>query len=171
MSENETFGQYLTDTEGRSLYIFLEDGLGVVEPVGETVPGSTCYDQCAENWPPLITELWPLPEESIGEGVDASLINTIQRDSDATQADDDEGDAEALLQLTYNGWPLYYFANDQNPGDVNGQGVGDNWYLISPEGEPVGLEDMDNSGENDSQEGNNDNEEDDGESEEEGEGN
>ena len=24
-------------------------------------------------------------------------------------------------QVTYNGWPLYYFANDRQPGNTNGQ--------------------------------------------------
>ena len=39
--------------------------------------------------------------------------------------------------MTYNDWPLYYFAQDSAPGDVNGQGVGDVWYLLSPDGEPI----------------------------------
>ena len=35
------------------------------------------------------------------------------------------------------GLVLYYFAQDSAPGDVNGQGVGDVWYLLSPDGEPI----------------------------------
>ena len=37
-------------------------------------------------------------------------------------------------QATYNGWPLYYFAQDSAPGDVNGQGVGDVWYVVDATG-------------------------------------
>ncbi|WP_425423161.1 hypothetical protein [Siminovitchia fordii] len=40
----------------------------------------------------------------------------------------EDTDAE---QVTYKGYPLYYFAKDQNKGDVNGQGVKDVWYLIN----------------------------------------
>ena len=34
--------------------------------------------------------------------------------------------------MTYNGMPLYFFKNDTVPGDANGQGVGDKWYVVSP---------------------------------------
>jgi len=34
-------------------------------------------------------------------------------------------------QLAYDGWPLYYFSNDVNPGDTNGQGVGNVWYACT----------------------------------------
>jgi predicted lipoprotein with Yx(FWY)xxD motif len=36
-----------------------------------------------------------------------------------------------------NGWPLYFFANDAAPGDTNGQGVGDNWFVVGTDGEPI----------------------------------
>jgi len=35
------------------------------------------------------------------------------------------------------GYPLYYYAKDEKPGDVKGQGVGDVWYVISASGEMV----------------------------------
>jgi predicted lipoprotein with Yx(FWY)xxD motif len=59
-----------------------------------------------------------------GEGVDAALLGTITRDDGA-------------MQVTYNGWPLYYFADDTAPGDANGQGLGDVWFLVSPTGEAI----------------------------------
>jgi predicted lipoprotein with Yx(FWY)xxD motif len=34
---------------------------------------------------------------------------------------------------------LYYFANDAGPGDVNGQGVNDVWYVLDPAGNGIGL--------------------------------
>ncbi|MEZ0241204.1 MAG: hypothetical protein ACAH65_10435 [Chloroflexota bacterium] len=34
------------------------------------------------------------------------------------------------LQVTYNGLPLYFFKNDQAPGDTNG--VYENWEIVHP---------------------------------------
>ncbi len=47
------------------------------------------------------------------------------------------------MQTTYNGWPLYYFAEDAAAGDVNGQGVGDKWYVIDAEGNGIGMGETD----------------------------
>lgn len=47
---------------------------------------------------------------------------------------------DGSTQVTYNGWPLYYFAKDQTPGEITGQdveGFGAEWYLVSPDGEKV----------------------------------
>ena len=63
-------------------------------------------------------------EAMAGDGVDAALIGTITRDDGTTQ-------------VTYNGWPLYYFAEDTAPGDANGQGVGGKWFLVSPTGDAI----------------------------------
>ena len=75
---------------------------------------------CATNWPPLLTNGTPVA----GTGVDASKFGTTTR-------------ADGTTQVTYNGWPLYYYAKDQQPGDTNGDGVGNVWYLVSPTGDKV----------------------------------
>lgn len=103
-------GEILVDQEGFSLYLFVPDDQGE----------STCYDDCEANWPPLTGEV------EAGEGVDAALLGTTERTDGTTQA-------------TYDGWPLYYFANDAAAGDVNGQGVNDVWFLVSPSGEGIGM--------------------------------
>ena len=59
-----------------------------------------------------------------GDGVDASLLGTIQRDDGTTQ-------------ITYDGHPPYTFRKDSAPGDTNGQGVNGTWYVVSPGGDPV----------------------------------
>jgi hypothetical protein len=41
------------------------------------------------------------------------------------------------MQVTYNGHPLYLFARDTKPGDINGQGVtafGAAWFAVTPAG-------------------------------------
>ncbi|HEX5937090.1 MAG TPA: hypothetical protein VFZ75_05290 [Actinomycetota bacterium] len=96
--------------EGTTLYVFLAD---------ETTE-STCYDDCEAAWPPLTVE----GEPAAGEGIDASLLGTSER-------------TDGSVQVTLDGHPLYYFAQDAAPGDVNGQGVGDVWFVVSPEGEAL----------------------------------
>jgi len=44
---------------------------------------------------------------------------------------------DGQTQVAANGWPLYYFANDETPGDTNGQGVGDVWWVLDPAGMPI----------------------------------
>jgi predicted lipoprotein with Yx(FWY)xxD motif/uncharacterized cupredoxin-like copper-binding protein len=110
--DDPEYGTFFTDPEGMALYIFLPD----VPNSGE----STCYDQCEENWPVFSAEE-PL---TLPEGVPGEL-DTITRTDDTTQ-------------VTYNGWPLYYWINDKEPGDVTGQGVGDVWFLAVPtEGDAI----------------------------------
>jgi len=99
-------GDILVDGDGRTLYAFTKDQ-------GDK---SACSGQCADNWPAL------KGTATAGTGVQASLL------SSSMQAN---GDA----QVTYGGRPLYYFAGDNKPGDVNGQGVGNVWYAVTAEGE------------------------------------
>jgi predicted lipoprotein with Yx(FWY)xxD motif len=110
LSSNADFGEILTDGEGRALYLFTEDVGGA----------STCTGDCATAWPPFTVEGEPMA----GTGVDQAMLGTITRDDGTTQ-------------VTYNGHPLYYYAEDVNPGDVTGQGVGDVWYLVNAQGEQV----------------------------------
>ena len=93
-------------------YLFTNDTNGSGE--------STCADQCLANWPPLVVE----DEPTVGDGLDAADFDTITATDGSTQ-------------LTFNGWPLYYFAGDSAPGDVNGQGVGDVWYVIDADGNAI----------------------------------
>ena len=40
-------------------------------------------------------------------------------------------------QVTYNGWPLHYFAGDEKPGDTMGQDQGGVWFVVTTNGGPV----------------------------------
>jgi predicted lipoprotein with Yx(FWY)xxD motif len=115
VSETADFGPVLVNDEDYSLYVFLNDT--------QNSGTSTCTGACAGAWPPLITDGPPVA----GEGVDEFLLSTLPRDDGSTQ-------------VTYNGWPLYLFADDTAPGDTLGQGLDDSgglWFLISPDGEPI----------------------------------
>jgi len=37
-------------------------------------------------------------------------------------------------QVTVNGMPVYLWEKDKAPGDITGQGVGNVWYLVAPDG-------------------------------------
>lgn len=103
VAANAQYGNILTDNEGRVVYRYTRD-----EP-----NTSNCYDQCAQNWPPLtISSGEPLLPAALG----GSLGTTTRRDGSQ--------------QVTYNGMPLYYFARDSAPGDTNGQGVANVWYVV-----------------------------------------
>jgi predicted lipoprotein with Yx(FWY)xxD motif len=117
--ESPEHGQYVADGEGMALYMFEADTRGE----GDTEAVSTCYDDCAGAWPPLVAE-----EAQAGDQVESDLIGTIER-------------RDGEMQVTYGGWPLYYFVRDEAAGDTNGQdveGFGAEWYLVSPSGEIVG---------------------------------
>lgn len=102
-------GSILVDADGMTLYLFEADTDG----------SSTCYDDCATAWPALIDDA-PVA----GDGVDEALLGTTERD-------------DGEVQVTYDGQPLYYFASDEAAGDINGQGVGDVWYVVDPAGAAI----------------------------------
>jgi predicted lipoprotein with Yx(FWY)xxD motif len=116
--ESAEHGQYLTDAAGRALYLFESD----TRAQGEAQAVVSCADDCLERWPPFHSE----GEPRAGEMADAAMLGTVEHDGNT--------------MVTYNGWPLYYFVEDQGPGDTKGHDIeefGAEWYLISPEGEKV----------------------------------
>lgn len=98
-------GSILVDSEGFTLYVFTQDSGGE----------SACYDQCADNWPAVAADT------AISSDLDTAIFGSTQR-SDGT------------TQLTVNGMPVYLFAADTAPGDVNGQGVNDVWFVVGADG-------------------------------------
>lgn len=110
VSGHPDHGDILVDGEGMVLYMFDSDT--------QSELASTCTGGCAEAWPPLTTEAEP----EAGDAVEAELT-TFDRDDGSTQ-------------VAANGWPLYHFQNDASPGDANGQGVSDGWWVLDPAGIP-----------------------------------
>lgn len=109
-----SLGAALVDTDGRTLYGFLSDSDGL----------STCNDACADAWPPASTESIELPA-----GLDPNIFSVVERD-------------DGSFQLKSGVWPLYRFAGDAAPGDVNGQGSGDVWFIAAPDGSLIGNDAM-----------------------------
>jgi len=101
-------GSILVNGEGFTLYIFTNDTGGE----------STCYDACADTWPPIPGDV------TIASDLDASIFGTTTRD-------------DGSEQLTVNGMPLYLYAPDAAPGDTNGQGVGGVWFVVDATGEVI----------------------------------
>ncbi|WP_458209336.1 COG4315 family predicted lipoprotein [Haladaptatus sp. NG-SE-30] len=104
-------GDILVGPKQMTLYMFNSDTKGKKE--------STCYDSCVDAWPPLTVKGSPTK----GDGVIAPL-ETFERKS-------------GEKQVMAGGWPLYHFASDERPGDVNGQGVNDVWWVLTPDGSPM----------------------------------
>lgn len=103
-------GDILVDADGMTLYVFFADTEGQ----------STCEGDCAAAWPPLTVEGNPVA----GDGVDAGLLGTTER-------------ADGSTQVTVDGQPLYTYGGDETEGDTTGQGVGDVWYVVGPDGVAV----------------------------------
>ena len=106
-------GPILADNKGMILYMFTKDEPNKVN----------CSGGCLAAWPPLLVEGDPVA----GEGIDQSLLGTADM-PDGTKI------------VTYNEMPLYYWASDMKPGDATGQDVNKVWYVVNPEGEPVGMQ-------------------------------
>ena len=101
-------GTILVDgATGLTLYLFTEDEKGSGE--------SACNEGCIAAWPALTVEEGETPTG--GPGVDAAKLGTIERD---------DGD----IQVTYDGLPLYFFAQDTEPGDL--KGVYPMWETVEP---------------------------------------
>jgi predicted lipoprotein with Yx(FWY)xxD motif len=105
-----SLGPILTDQNGRTLYALTTDKGG----------SSSCGDDCINVWPALISRT---PVE-VGRGTRPSLFGKTER-------------TEGTSQATYGDWPLYYYAGDMEPGDVDGQGVDGVWFVVGTDGELV----------------------------------
>jgi predicted lipoprotein with Yx(FWY)xxD motif len=107
VGQNPTLGSFLVDSKGMTLYLYTKD----------TPNTSNCYGGCAGYWPPLLTNGAP----AAATGVTASMLGTTRR-------------TDGTTQVTYNGWPLYYYKSDKVVGDTTGENVQSVWFVITPAG-------------------------------------
>jgi predicted lipoprotein with Yx(FWY)xxD motif len=104
------YGRVLFDGRGRVLYAFTRDRRG---------GPSRCYGACAAAWPVYFAK----GTLRAGSGVKQSLIGKTRR-------------RNGRMQVTYNGWPLYYYAHE-GPGEVKCQNVDQFdglWLVVKPTG-------------------------------------
>jgi predicted lipoprotein with Yx(FWY)xxD motif len=98
----------LVDGNGCALYINAQD----------TTSSTACDTTCEQTWRPVVAPV------QAGSGVTAANLGSWQRPSGTNQA-------------TYFGHQLYRFTGDTAPGQANGQGQNQTWWLIGADGEPV----------------------------------
>jgi predicted lipoprotein with Yx(FWY)xxD motif len=103
-------GTYVADGAGRTLYRFDKD---TAKP-----SKSNCNGQCAIAWPPLLIHS---PGKIYPKGINPKILGYVER-------------ADHTCQVTINGHPVYYFAGDAKPGDIDGQGVNGTWFAVAPDG-------------------------------------
>lgn len=111
LRSSSDYGNILVDAGGMTLYMFDADTQGSGE--------SACTDSCLDAWPPLTVD----DDPTSGSGVSAALSTF------------DRGDGNT--QVAAAGWPLYYFASDGAPGDTQGQGVNDVWWVVGADGSRI----------------------------------
>ncbi|WUH92550.1 hypothetical protein OG900_22220 [Streptomyces sp. NBC_00433] len=114
-TKSVSLGKILVNDKNMTLYLFQADKTST----------STCTGACAAAWPPLTVSSSGKP--TAAGGVQSKLLSTSKRSGGG-------------MQVTYNGHPLYRFAGDSKPGDVNGQGLnnfGAKWYVLGTDGKAI----------------------------------
>ena len=109
--KSTSFGTILVGTKGRTLYRYTIDG--------KNVNRCTSDPACNKYWPPLLVKAGAKP--TAGAGAKAAELGTIKAKN-------------GMRQVTYAGWPLYYFAGDASAGQTKGQGFEKQWYVVNTNG-------------------------------------
>ncbi len=103
------FGKYLADSKGRTLYVYaLDKNLESV---------CVLNNDCLVKWPPFMYDAKDL---KVFTDPLTKRMNVIP------------GTAKVWPTYAYGEKPLYYYAGDKNPGDINGHGIGDGKWSIVP---------------------------------------
>lgn len=84
----------------RTLYTYAKDSDGV----------PSCYDECAEKWPPHLAQYWDSPRPP---------FSTIER-------------KDGKMQWAKDGIPLYFSTLDKKKGETNGHGMDGLWKAARP---------------------------------------
>ncbi len=106
---NSEYGPMLFDSYNQAIYIWQLEDSSTAE----------CYGDCAEEWPPVLTDGAPIATAD----VNSELLGTTKR-------------TDGTTQVTYNGHPLYYYAHEK-AGEVECHNIrthGGIWWVIQPNG-------------------------------------
>jgi predicted lipoprotein with Yx(FWY)xxD motif len=98
-------GYVLATSTGRTIYWYSGD----IKGSGK----STCTGTCLAAWPAVIGAPVAAPGVQL-----AGQLGAITRSG-------------GVVQATYNGYPLYTYAQDMTPGDTTGNGVSGAWHVIT----------------------------------------
>lgn len=101
---NGGVGTTRIERDGYTLYTFENDRN---DSDGDGTGDSDCNSTCAELWPPLFADPGATPFD------DFTLISR------------DDGSKQWAL----NGLPIYFYVNDNQAGDINGDGLNNIWYI------------------------------------------
>ena len=111
VAKSKSFGTILVAANGKTLYRYTLDTKGVNRCTG--VPA------CSKYWPQLLIKSTAKP--TVGTGASAALLGTIKA-------------AHGMRQVTYAGFPLYYFVGDSAAGQTKGQAFEKEWYVVNTKG-------------------------------------
>lgn len=100
----------IVDGEGKAVYVYTRDNPGTT--------ASACTGGCASLWPAVTSAGAPTLQGVTGKIGSITGVNGKQ-------------------QITVNGMPIYYYAKDTAPGQFNGQGVANVWYVIGADGSMI----------------------------------
>lgn len=110
-AKSMSFGTILVGPNGRTLYRYTVDRKHVNRCSGNAT--------CNRYWPALLVKAGSRPQA--GAGANAALLGTIRARG-------------GKRQVTYAGYPLYYFAGDKRSGQTSGQGFQSKWYVVDTKG-------------------------------------
>ena len=100
----------LADTVKGKVLVDAGHGMTLYTWDRDTTPGkSSCNDQCATNWPPLLAS---------ADAKASGNYTIVARD-------------DGKKQWAYKGKPLYYWKDDKKAGDVEGDNRGNVWHVIA----------------------------------------
>lgn len=101
-------GSYLADENGMTLYWYTKDSTGT----------STCNGPCEAQRPAYYRDVFRIPKT-----MNRSDFGTILR-------------SDGKKQLTFRGYPLYYWKGDRKTGDTGGIAPGGELQLVDPDNFP-----------------------------------
>ncbi len=112
-SSSSPLGPILVDGTGHTLYSYAADAPGGVP---------TCVGDCAKAWPPVTGTYLGVASAVPVEPHEFKLV-TIP--------------GSLIKQLVVNGHPLYRFSGDGLAGEIKGQGLDHQWYVVGLDGQPI----------------------------------
>ncbi len=114
VAKDPKLGDHIVDGTGMTVYRFKPDTAWPMV--------SQCVGDCLTKWPVV-----PPVDKANAKGITERNYLVLDR-------------PDGKKQQTVDCWPVYTFAGDKKPGDINGQGVGGTWYAVAPDGKLITVQ-------------------------------